>query len=128
MNSIPIVLGGRTYTVQRLPIRPHSRWLETARPLVEPVADMAMAAGIAQPTPERLVKFAFTSALFIDPMAVLNAVLNYAPNMAEDRDWIEMHAYPDEALTALLTLFFGMQEMSPTNGAAPKQHKTTSTN
>jgi len=128
MSQIPIVLGGRTFTVERLPIRPHSRWLETARPLVEPVAELYMASGMANPTPERLVKFTFANALFVDPMAMLNAVLGYAPDLELERDWIENHAFPEEAQLALITLFFGMRETSPPNGAVQKLQETTSTN
>jgi hypothetical protein len=86
-----------------------------------------MAAGIDKPSPERLVKLAFTSALFVDSMAVLNAVLAYAPDAATEREWIEENAYADEALGALLSLFFGMAATpKPSeNGAAPKVQPTT---
>jgi len=85
---------------------------------------MYMAAGLSNPTPDRLVKFAFTSALFVDPLAVLNAVFGYAPKVADDREWIEMHAYSEEALNALMTLFFGMKGMSQPTGAAPQPQET----
>lgn len=126
-RDISIVLGGRTFNVQQLPIRADAEWRKTARPLVEPIADMATSAGIANPTPERMMRLVFTAQLLVDPEAVLNAVLAYCPALDEQRDWIEAHAYADEALTALLALFFGVapQPKMAANGAAPTPAPTT---
>ena len=128
-RDIAIVFGGRTFTVQQLAIRADAEWRKTARPIVEPISELTMAAGIANPTPEKVARLVFTSQLLVDPLAVLNAVLAYSPALDEQREWIEQHAYPDEALTALLALFFGMapQPKMVANGAAPTPAPTTST-
>jgi len=119
-NTITITLGGRSFVVQRLTIRADATWRETVKPIVEPIADLAMAAQVANPTPERIAKVAFASSLFIDPLATLNGVLAYSPTLEGQREWIENHAYADEALVALLALFFGMgAPMSKQTGAAP---------
>ena len=129
METITVVLGGKAFAVSQLAIRADAKWREIARPLVEPIAEMAMASGVANPTPERLVKLAFASALFVDPMATLNAVLAYAPALEAERDWIEEHAVAQEALAALLALFFGMgAPMSTPTGAAPAAPPTMSPN
>ena len=126
-RDIAIVLGGRTFNVQQLPIRADAEWRKTARPIVDPIGEMAMVAGIANPTPEKMTRLVFTSQLLVDPEAVLNAVLAYSPALEEQREWIELHAYSDEALTALLALFFGMapQPKMVANGAAPTPAPTT---
>ncbi len=120
-RDIAILLGGRSFNVQQLPIRADAEWRKTSRPIVEPISELAMASGIANPTPEKLARLVFTSQLLVDPLAVLNAVLAYSPALDEEREWIEQHAYPDEALTALMALFFGMapQPKMVVNGAAP---------
>ncbi len=118
-------LGGREFTVRQLPIRRDAAWRESVKPLIDPIADMAMAAGIANPTPDRLVKLAFTSALFMEPLTVLAAVCDYAPELAAERDWMEENAYADEALEALLTLFFGMRSIQPSATGATRRQQTT---
>ena len=125
-QTITVSLGGREFVVRQLPIRRDAAWRESVKPLVDPIADMAMAAGLVSPTPDKLVKLAFTSALFMEPMTVLAAVCDYAPELAAERDWLEENAYADVALEALLTLFFGMRSIQPSaNGAARRQPTTT---
>lgn len=123
-RHIDIVLGGRTFAVGQLPIRADAAWRTKVKAIVEPISELAMASGVSAPTPERLVRLAFTSALIVDPGAVLDAVLEYAPSLADEREWIGEHAYADEALQALLALFFGMTATA--NGSAPKPPVTTS--
>lgn len=128
-QTITVALGGREFVVRQLPIRRDAAWRESVRPMVDPIADMAMAAGLVSPTPDKLVKLAFTSALFIEPLTVLAAVCDYAPELASEREWLEENAYADEAMEALLTLFFGMRPIQPAaNGAARKAQTTTSPN
>ena len=126
-RDISIVLGGKTFAVRQLPIRADADWRKTARPIVEPIGELAMTAGIANPTPEKMMRLAFTSQLFIDPAAVLNAVLAYSPELDAQREWIETNAYSDEALAALLSLFFGAapQPKTAANGAVPTPAPTT---
>ncbi len=124
-QTMTVRLGGREFVVRQLPIRRDAAWRESVKPLIDPIADMAMAAGIANPTPDRLVKLAFTSALFAEPMTVLAAVCDYAPELASERDWMEENAYADEALEALLTLFFGMRSIQPQATGATRRQPTT---
>jgi hypothetical protein len=125
-QTITVVLGGRDFTVRQLPIRRDAAWRESVKPLVDPIAEMTMAAGLANPTPDKMVRLAFASALFVEPMTVLAAVCDYAPELAAERTWLEENAFADEALQALLTLFFGMRAIqSPGNGAARRQPTTT---
>ncbi len=124
-QTMTVQLGGREFVVRQLPIRRDAAWRESVKPLIDPIADMAMAAGIANPTPDRLVKLAFTSALFMEPMTVLAAVCDYAPELAAERDWLEENAYADEALEALLTLFFGMRSIQPSATGATRRQPTT---
>lgn len=128
-NTITIVLGGRSFVVQRLTIRADATWRETVKPIVEPISEIAMAAQLSSPTPEKMARLAMTTSLFIDPLATLNAVLAYSPTLEAEREWIEDHAYADEALVALLGLFFGMgAPMSMQTGAAPTRQPTMSPN
>ena len=108
MRTIEITLGERVFGVPQQTIRAEVRWRKRAKPVVEPFGEMVMAAGISAPTPERMVKLAFTSGLFFDTGAVLELVLAYSPVLAEQQDWIGDNAYADELLQALLALFFGM--------------------
>lgn len=128
-QTITVELGGREFTVRQLPIRRDAAWRESVKPLVDPIAEMTMAAGLAMPTPDKMVKLAFASALFVEPMTVLAAVCEYGPELAAERAWLEENAYADEALQALLTLFFGMRAIqSQTNGAARRPQTTTAQN
>ena len=128
-RTIEVTLGGRSFAVPQQTIGAEVAWRAAVQPLIEPLGEMVMAAGVANPTPERMVKLAFTSALFVDSGAVLDGVCSYSSMLAEQRGWIEEHAYADEVLQALLALFFGVMSSSRVatlekNGAAAK---TTST-
>jgi hypothetical protein len=126
MKSITIKLGGREYQVAQLPIRPDAEWRKSVAEIVQPISELAISSQVTAPTPDRLVRLAFTSALLIDPQAVLDAVLRYSETLEADREWIENNAYSDEALAALLSLFFGMTPAATaqTNGSAPQQPAT----
>lgn len=128
-QTIAVTLGEREFEVERLRIRADATWREKAKPVVDPIAELVMASKLDQPTPQQMVRLAFTSNLFVDPLAVLECVLDYSPALAAEREWIEENAYVEEALAALLALFFGMMASSPAkpSGAAPKPSETTST-
>ena len=123
---IDIALGGRVWQVDQLPVGAEARWRETARPLVEPLSELVMAAKVAKPTVDQMVRLAFTSALFVDAAALLDAVCAYSPQLAASRTWLEEHAYSDEVLAALLALFFGMTP-SPTAAASATNGALTGT-
>lgn len=128
-NTITIVLGGRSFVVQRLTIREDATWRETVKPIAEPIGEIAIAADLHNPTPQKMAKLAMTAALFIEPMSTLNAVLAYSPELEAEREWIETHTYTEEALAALIMLFFGMgAPMSMQTGAAPTRQPTMSPN
>lgn len=126
MKQIVIKLGDRDFTVAQLPIRPDGEWRKSVREIVEPLSELMISSQISTPTPDRMVRLAFSSALIIDPQAVLDALLLYSPALEAEREWIEQNAYSDEALTALLTLFFGMTPAAtaPTNGSLAKPPAT----
>lgn len=128
MRTIVIVLGGREFAVPQLAIRADAAWRAKVKPLIDPIAELAMASNVAQPTPAALTKLAFASSLFVQPAETLDAVLSYSVALEADRAWIEENAYADEALGALLTLFFGMAPLTQaTIGAANHRSVTTST-
>lgn len=125
-REITLVLGGKPVTVKLLPIRADATWRKSVRPLIDPIAELAMASGTGSPTPDKLTRLAFASSLFVDPGAVLDALLSYSPQLAANMEWIEENAYADEALQALLSLFFGMTPVTPAqSGAAQKPPPTT---
>ncbi len=126
-QTITVTLGEREFEVERLRIRADAAWREKARPIIDPVAELVMASRLENPTPKQMVRLAFTSNLFVEPMAVLECVLDYSPALQAEREWIEANAYAEEALAALLALFFGVMGASRPPGAAQKQPETTST-
>lgn len=119
MRQITIQLAGEELTVPQLTIRQEIDWRRQAGPLVGPLVEMAMAAGMSSPTPERLAKFGLAAAGITDPAALLDVLCAYGPTLAERRDWIADHAYTDELLLAVVALFFGQMAGRSANGAAP---------
>lgn len=124
MKLITITLGGKTFEVRQLTIKADAVWREKAKPVIEPVAELAIAAGNVRPTPDQLTRLAFTSSLFVDPQATLDLVLAYDPALEAQREWIEGNAYSEEALQALLALFFGMSPLMK-SGSGQKAAETT---
>lgn len=122
-RQIEIKLGGRTFVVSQLAIRADANWRDSVRDMIEPLSELAISSGLNAPTPERLTRLAFTSSLFIDPGRMLDAILAYSPDLRAEQKWIEENAYAEDALTALLTLFFGAMPMA--SGAAPRPAATT---
>lgn len=124
MRIIQITLAGKQFNVPQLTIKADGIWRAKAKPVIEPVAELAIAAGGVRPTPEQMTKLAFTSSLFVDPQATLDLVLAYDPTLAAQRTWIEEHAYAEEALQALLALFFGMSPLTRNGSAMPAAETT----
>lgn len=127
-RELTVTLGGREFTVPQRTIRADAEWRRSVREIVDPISELTMAAGVDKPSPERMVRLAFGSSLLIEPDTVLNALLRYSPVLEEQAEWIGEHAYSDEALMGLLTLFFGMTptpRATTPNGAAPKPPQTT---
>lgn len=125
MRTIPVILGARTFDVVQLPIRADAIWRKSVKGLIDPIAELAIASGAGSPTPDKLTRLAFASSLFVDPGVVLDALLAYSPELTAESEWIENNAYAEEALQALLTLFFGMTPAKSVSGAAPTPPPTT---
>lgn len=121
MREIEITLGGRQFQVPQRTVGAEASWRAHVQPLMAPLGELAMAAGVATPTPERLARLAFTSNLLLDTQAALDALIAYSFVLADQRGWIEEHAYSDEVVQALFALFFGMmpgrRAQAATNGA-----------
>ncbi len=114
-RTISIELGGRAFTVRQLPIRADAEWREKAKPMVEPVMEIAMQTGVAIPTPDRLAKLAVVNAMLFEPLQMLDVIVAYAPEQLEpERQWIEDNAYSDEIMGAVFTLFLATGTSKPT--------------
>ncbi len=127
-RTITIQLGGRAFTVRQLPIRADAEWRAKAKPMVEPVIEIAMQNGVPMPTPDRLAKLAVVNAMLFEPMAMLDVIVAYAPEqLGAEQQWIEENAYPDEIMSAVFTLFLATGTSKPTLqslGAQPQPSKT----
>jgi len=119
MQQTEIVLAGKSYTVERLPVIPHARWAAQHESVCKPVGEMAIALGVRNPTPEAMARLALTSGLLIDLMALLDAVCAYSPVLAADREHIGNHTYMEDMLACLMGFFFGAPPMRAAAGAAP---------
>jgi len=119
MQETEVLLAGRTYVVQRLPVLPHARWAAEHEAVCKPVGEMAVALGVRNPTPEALARLALTSGLLINQEALLNAVCAYSSVLAADREWIGNNAYMEEMLACLMGFFLGAPPMRAPAGAAP---------
>jgi hypothetical protein len=112
-RTIAIELGSRSYTVRQLPIRADADWRKLARPLVEPIIEVAIQSGVTMPTPERLARLALINSILYEPGQLLDLVFAYAPALEDDRDWIEDNAYTDELMAALFTCFLAAAPAPP---------------
>lgn len=126
---IKIKLGGKAFQVVPLALGPDDRWRQQYAAVLEPLgalAQMAIAKGKSAPD---VALTAISAPGMARPMLMLDALIAYAPALAEERAWIEEHVYGMELVEALSELFFmGAMSMSPPNGAAPAAPQTTSPN
>jgi hypothetical protein len=131
MREVTIKLGERTFVVPQLTIRNEAKWRRTAEEAMGPFFDAAglMNIDIAQSGDLRQV-VAKVGAI-LNPMAAIDALCAYAPEIAAAREWIEDNCYSDEVFGALVALFFGQQlrqlERMPQimNGALAQPGATT---
>ncbi len=128
-RTVDVELGGRTFTVRQLPIRKDAEWRAKAKPIVEPVVEIAMQQGVTMPTADRLAKLALVNAMLYEPMQMLELIVAYAPDeLGSEQQWIEDNAYPDEIMTAVFALFLATgpkpQPTSALNGAQPQPSRT----
>jgi hypothetical protein len=112
-RTITIELGSQSFEVRQLPIRADAEWRVKAKPLVEPIIEVAIKTGVALPTPDRLAKLAVVNAILYEPLALLDLIMEYAPALEEHRQWIEENAYSDELLAALFVCFLAQTPAPP---------------
>lgn len=126
---ITIELGGKAYQVPPLALGPDDRWRQQYAAVLEPLgslAQMAIAKGKASP---EVALIAVSSPGMARPMLMLEALIAYAPVLAEDRAWIEENVYGMNLLEALSELFFmGAMSKLPLTGEAHPPQPTTSPN
>lgn len=125
MREVTIKLGGRDFVVPQLTIRDEAKWRKQAEEALAPFWDAVglMQLDISQPGDLR--KMVSQVGALLDPLAALDAVCAYAPQLAAEREWIEENTYSDEALGALVQLFFGQLRQlerlpQSLNGSLPK--------
>ena len=131
MREVTITLGERQFVVPQLTIRSEARWRKQAEEALAPFWD---ATGLMQfdvGNAQDLKRMISQVGALMDPMAALDAICAYAPQLAAEREWIEEHCYSDEIFGALVALFFGQLRQlerlpQALNGAMPKATATTS--
>lgn len=111
-GALYVTLGGRTYRVERMPIRPTEAWRQQLRAQLAPIADALELAHAIQGDD---VQQALNSLSVPDVAGVMQRSMNlvlgsittvlellyaYSPALADDRERIEETAYDDEAIAA----------------------------
>lgn len=105
MKEITVSLGGRNYTVSALPIAQSKVWREK---LAIPFSDLAKALTMASEmaSDEREFKLSDVSTIVQSMSGILlgsvdmmlGLMYDYAPVLAQDKEWIENNSYDEEAL------------------------------
>lgn len=129
MREVTITLGGKTLVVPQLTIRNEAKWRKQAEEALAPFweATGLMQLDISQPSDLR--KMLNQVGALMDPLAALDAICAYAPQLADEREWIEENTYSDEVFGALVGLFFGQLRQlerlpQALNGSVPKATPT----
>jgi len=129
MREVTIKLGEREFVVPQLTIRNEAIWRQQAEVALAPFweATTLMQLDISQPNDLR--KMISQVGALMEPMAALDAICAYAPQLAAEREWIEENTYSDEVFGALVGLFFGQLRQlerlpQALNGSLPKSTKT----
>ena len=131
MREVTIKLGERVFTVPQLTIRKEATWRRKAEEAMGPFFDAAGLMNIDISQPGDLRQVVAKVGAILDPMAAIDALCAYAPEIAAAREWIEENCYADEVFGALVALFFGQQlrqlERMPQimNGALAQPGATT---
>ena len=107
MREVTVRLGGREFVVPQLTIREEAKWRKQAEEALAPFWDAASVMQLDISQPGDLRQMITQLGALMDPMAALDAVCAYAPQLANEREWIEEHTYSDEVFGALVGLFFG---------------------
>lgn len=131
MREVTIKLGGKEFIVPQLTIRDEAKWRKQADEALAPFweATTLMQLDISQPGDLR--KLVSQVGALMDPLAALDAICAYAPQLQQEREWIEENTYSDEVFGALVGLFFGQLRQlerlpQALNGSLPRPTKTTS--
>src|SRR5688572_23816179 len=101
--EVIVHLGGRAYTVKRLPILASKAWRDKLAGPFGEIAQTLTAAGTVELS--QFVDIAdlvrsMSGILLGSVDTMLDLLFDYAPALADDRKWIEENAYDDEALHA----------------------------
>lgn len=138
MRSVTVTLGGVSYTVQQLPMRPEAEWRKSLQANLEPI--LALARDYDQiefDGPADVAAFLSNLAplLLGAPDIMLRLLYGYSPELARHADAIETSAYSDEVFAALkgvMGLAFPFARELATwgpglasRGAAPQPSPTT---
>lgn len=134
MKTATITLGGKTYTVQELPLRKNAAWRQKVGGLVGEVAGLVEATQIDLASTADLVRVVnqVRGVLMNAPDKLTALLFDYSPVLAADRERIEAEVYESELLAAfveVLKLAFPFGEiLSWASGLAPRANAPTSTN
>jgi hypothetical protein len=130
MREVTIKLGGREFVVPQLTIRDEAKWRKQAEEALAPFWDAAGLVEMTFSTPDDLRTMVSKIGALMDPLAALDAVCAYAPQLTAEREWIEENTYSDEVFGALVGLFFGQLRQlerlpQALNGSLSKLSATT---
>lgn len=130
MNEITVQLGGRAFVLPKLTIRAEAEWRRTARETMAPLLQAGEMANVQVATAADIARVVQQFGEWLNPLAVLETLIAYAPAvLGPEREWLEEHAYTDEVIGVLLSVFFTstmpQQQRSMRNGSAPAHMPTT---
>ena len=131
MREVTIALGGREFTAPQRTIRKEVEWRKLAQEALGPLWDATSLLQMDVNQPGDLRTMIDKVGALLDPGAALDDICAYAPQLADERDWIEENTYSDEVFGALVGLFFGQLRQlerlpQAMNGSLPRQASTTS--
>src|SRR5690348_3858385 len=102
-RSKQVTLGGVTYTLEQLPMKPNKAWRDSLGAPVMALTQLIADAGdleLKAADIQRLI--GVVKDLLLGSMdLLLEALFRYSPALAADRERIENEAYDDEAMAAL---------------------------
>ena len=107
MREVTIALGDKTFVVQQLTIRAESKWRRNAQEVLAPFWDATALMQMDISNPGDLRKMINQVSALLDSQQALDAICAYAPQIEDEREWIETSCYSDEVFGALVSLFFG---------------------
>lgn len=102
-RSKDVVLAGKTYKVEQLPMKANKRWRDTLGAPVMQLITLIQDFGSLELKPSDLLRIVnLVKELLLGSMdTMLDALFSYSPALMADRKRIENEAYDDEAIAAL---------------------------